>query len=407
MAQRREGTDRSIANALLRLSCLVLALLLSACAGQDPAVRRDVPHRVPLGPGYAPAEPEAVTTITQRWQLQEGSVGVVLSKPSLRAALPLVVYLPGLGEPSEAGERWRLAWAADGYAVLAVQPLVDDATAWSSELARSGEFKALARERFGDAATSRRVHALGEVVSEARRRALAGEAGWDRIDWDRVAIAGFDLGAYTALAQAGEQVRDAGETAVRLRLRAVVALSPYASVSAGATDPRYAGIGVPVLSVTSDADGDPAGLLEGTSLRQVPFDRMAGPDKFLLLMAGLSHANLSGTAAADRHRQEAPVGKRSPVADPGTGSDDSGKRSRGKRKSSGDTGGAETKRDVEVEGRTDFGLSAADAQTQLRAAQDVSRAFLDSYLKDDPRAHEWLFAKAALWLGDSGELRRK
>ncbi len=43
----------------------------------------------------------------------------------------------------------------------------------------------------------------------------------------------------------------------------------------------------------------------------------------------------------------------------------------------------------------------------LIAVQDISTAFLDAYLKDDPLAREWLASDAKRWLGAAGELRRK
>jgi hypothetical protein len=152
---------------------------------------------------YAPAEHESVRTSQSTWPLPERTVKVLLTVPAHPRSLPLVIYVPGLGESNGAGDRWRAAWSAAGYAVMSVQPLLEDETAWTSELARTGEFKSLAREHYGAAATSRRVRALEAIAAEARRRSRAGEEGWERIDWDRVAIAGFDLGAYTALASLG------------------------------------------------------------------------------------------------------------------------------------------------------------------------------------------------------------
>jgi hypothetical protein len=42
----------------------------------------------------------------------------------------------------------------------------------------------------------------------------------------------------------------------------------------------------------------------------------------------------------------------------------------------------------------------------LIAAQDVSTAFLDAQLKDDPLAREWLRVDAARWLGTTAALRQ-
>lgn len=74
--------------------------------------------------------------------------------------LPVVVYLPGIGQGSDAGQRWAAAWAQAGYAVLAVQPLEEDAAAWRSSLARSGEFRELGQLHYGDAMRAERLAAL-------------------------------------------------------------------------------------------------------------------------------------------------------------------------------------------------------------------------------------------------------
>lgn len=51
-----------------------------------------------------------------------------------------------------------------------------------------------------------RLHMLLDVLAEAQRRSAAGDGVWQRLDWQRVAVAGFDLGAYTAMIMAGEHV---------------------------------------------------------------------------------------------------------------------------------------------------------------------------------------------------------
>lgn len=48
-----------------------------------------------------------------------------------------------------------------------------------------------------------------------------------------------------------------------------MALSPYASIASGALDTRYRDIRTPVLSVTSDADGDALGMVDSVALRIV------------------------------------------------------------------------------------------------------------------------------------------
>ena len=78
---------------------------------------------------------------------------------------------------------------------MSVQPLAADATAWASELARAGDFSALGHARYDGEAMRRRLALLAQVLVEAQRRSVAGEAAWQRVDWNRVVVAGFDLGA--------------------------------------------------------------------------------------------------------------------------------------------------------------------------------------------------------------------
>jgi dienelactone hydrolase len=271
LMQRRLSRRAAMATGLASIEAL-----LAACA--TPAV--PVPTPAPPASAYVPAHEGATQTTAGLWQLPGGPVKTVLCGPQDSGTWPLVVYLPGLGEPSDAGERWRVAWASAGYMVLSVQALAEDASAWTSELARNGDFKALGQERFADSATRQRVGALLEVLAQARRNADAGP--WRRIDWNRIAVAGFDLGAHTAMAIAGERVAGM-DTPLRVRIpaiRAALALSPYAATKAELAT-RYADIRVPVLGVTGDLDTDPLGLLGDARVRTVPFEHMPGPGKYL------------------------------------------------------------------------------------------------------------------------------
>jgi dienelactone hydrolase len=384
-------------------ACAWVLLALAACAGDRAGETTGTAASGRGAVAYAPAEHESVRTSQSTWPLPERTVKVLLTVPAHPRSLPLVIYVPGLGESNGAGDRWRAAWSAAGYAVMSVQPLLEDETAWTSELARTGEFKSLAREHYGAAATSRRVRALEAIAAEARRRSRAGEEGWERIDWDRVAIAGFDLGAYTALAFARDHEHDAEAPAAQIRLRAALVLSPFASISVREGDAHGVGL-LPLLAVTSDADGDPLGVVAAGERSDRPFDRMQGPDDYLLLMAGLTHASLSGSAAAQRPAAD-DVSGGLPAADPRDGQ--GGRQSRGRHAATSGTAPAAQQGSTIVGGSGNVGISAAQARAGMAEAQRVSTAFLDAYLKGDARAREALAVPASLGLGESGELRRQ
>jgi dienelactone hydrolase len=386
--------------------CAGLLLALAACAGDRSRGTAGSSAAEAGVAAYSPAEDDAVRTRQHSWPLSGGTVKVLLSVPARPRSLPLVIYVPGLGESNGAGERWRRAWSVAGYAVMSVQPLPEDEAAWTSELARTGEFKALAREHYSVSATRRRVRALEAIADEARRRSRAGEEGWDRIDWERVAIAGFDLGAYTALAFARDHEHAAEAAAPQLRLRAALALSPYASVSTPERDaPGGAGL-LPLLAVTSDADGDPLGVVAAGERSDRPFDRMQGPDDYLLLMGGLTHASLSGSAAAERPAEDrASAGL--PAADSSPSGDSGGRQSRARHGPAGGPTAVAKNHRASTGGSSDIGLSPADTRARMEEAQRVSTAFLDAYLNGDARALDWLAATASRWLGPTGALRRQ
>lgn len=385
-----------------------MVALLAACSTHSPPQPDQALIRAFAARGYASVEHASVSTSTSHWAASGQTAKLVLARPARTGAVPVVIYLPGLGEASEAGERWRTAWASAGYAVVSVQLLDDDATAWRSDLALNGEFKALGRQRYAGAAVSRRVQLLADLVVEGQRRSAAGDPGWQELDWSKLAIAGFDLGAYTAMAVAGEHVPNAEDAAGRVQIRAAIALSPYASFAAGSLDTRYRDIHTPVMSVTSDVDVDALGLVEGGYLRNAPFNHMNGPDKFLLSLQGLPHSELSGAAHAKGDTAESEPTKPS---DDGTGnasSSDTGQPRRGGKRG-GPGEGAKPSRDRAggADRRGPAGLSPTALQLRLIAAQDISTAFLDAYVKNDSLAREWLASNATRWLGHTGELKHK
>jgi predicted dienelactone hydrolase len=395
--------------AITRRCWAVCAAALAACTAPPAAPpAREAPVREFAARGYAPATHDDIESGTHELRVAGQAVQAVLTLPRGARAAPLVVYLPGLGESAEAGAVWRRAWAAAGYAVLSLQPLVDDARAWQSELARSGEFKALGRQRYAAPLAVARMQVVAEIIEQARGRAAAGQPPWQRIDGTRVAIAGHDLGAYTAMVLAGEQLPGLAAPPTRWPIRAVVALSPYASAAGGALATRYLGIRVPVLSVTGDADTDLLGLVDSVALRGAPFEGMPGPDKFLLTLRGLTHAALGGAAA--RADGEA-TGRPPQGASRGDG-DSGGPQRRGGRTPGGEGSGPQRQGSRRAAAPTGEGAVAArvavpSQQLQQIAVQDVSTAFLDAYLRDDALARDWLSGHAPQWLGAAGTLSSK
>lgn len=212
---------------LSRLATVLLpCALLAACVGGPPAPKP-----------WAETATQQLHLALAGFEVQGRHVSLTRSAAA-PAATPVIVYLPGLGQGSQAhdsGQRWASAWAQAGYTVLAVQPLEADAAAWRSELARTGEFRELGLLHYGDALRAERLDALRRLLPALR-------AAQPALDWGHAALAGYETGAQTAL----DARADAG-------WQAIVAISPPAM--------RAPAGGAATLLVTSELDQDPLGLL--------------------------------------------------------------------------------------------------------------------------------------------------
>ncbi|MDD5250206.1 MAG: hypothetical protein PHY45_14570 [Rhodocyclaceae bacterium] len=397
--QQRSGNKSSASAVGLRgFGATALALsLLTGCSTQAQPKPDTAMVKQFAGRGYLADDQYSIATSFATWAIGQRSIDVALTVPATSGAVPLVIYLPALGETRSGGEAWRTAWARSGYAVLSLQPLAADAKAWSSAAARSGDFSALARERYAAKAMTARIAALADVLAELSRRQQRQEAPFDRIDLSRLAIAGFDLGAYAAMTVAGENVGGIVMPSLPLPVAAVISLSPYADFSGAAFDVRYGDIRGPVLCVTGDNDADALGLVTSPSVRKAPFQYMPAGAKYLVTMADMRHATLSGG------EPEAGADIRTPDQAGASGNESQGGRRHGGRKGSRDTGG--------FGGRGGGDVGARSSPTSLAigvaAIQAVTTAFLDAYVKKDAIAREWLAKDAARWLDERGEIKRK
>lgn len=398
---------------------VMLTLLLAGCASHAPPKVDETRVRQFAGRGYVTDDHFSITTTFASWRIGESAFDIALTTPTPGNNLPVVIYLPGLGESRTSGEDWRTAWAQAGYAVLSVQLLDDDQKAWSSAAARRGDFSGAARERYAGLAATARLKALATLLGELQKRQAGDDALLRRLDLSHVAIAGFDIGAYAAMLAAGETPKGNAETPrLPISIAAIIALSPYADFSGSALSTRYQSIALPVLSISGDADSDAAGVVASPSVRKAPFEYMPSKDAYLLWLGNANHAVFSGTALATSvEKLGEKFGEASGDAGggqgAGQGSHKSGSRRGGRGGDKGDSGMAGSggnssgANDRIGGGRPESATSPTDRAMDVSLVQGVTTAFLDSYLKQDSIAQEWLRKDARRWIGARGELKRK
>jgi predicted dienelactone hydrolase len=349
--------------------------------------------------GYDPATSAIATQHRDTWLHGDEEITIELLLPQGDVPSPLIVYLPGMGEVAEAGVTWRKAWAQAGYAVASVQT-GRGKTLWSSSASRSGDFAGLAREQFGVASLAGRLKHLDFVLRNLIRRAAAADGIYARIDATRMAIAGFEMGAQTALAMGGEHYPEISQMSPPAEVCALIALSPYANLARGGFAERYADINLPALLITGSEDRDPYGLVDSPSTRQAPFKFMPSGDKYLLVVEDGTHRLLAGSNQPPDAEEAMP--SRPPDGEsgfPGREPPGGGRGPMGGRPGAGDRSGPPRQT-----GRRPIG---GGGQHQSVVVERVSIAFLDAVMKNDPVAREWLTRDARRWIDPAARLETK
>ncbi len=361
--------------------------LIAGCASDpaDPHIKFAELVNQDLATAYQPARND-ISNWNETWQLGRQSVDVAWLAPDTHERLPLIIYLPGLGESATAGEEWRNAWAQAGYAVLSIQGQYYGPALYSTSQAQAGVFRELAADRYSGPALRDRLATLQKVLTEVRARAAKGDAQLASIDWNQVVVAGFDLGAQTAAAVAG-----AGEAGVAsgvdIQPKALLLLSPYVDV--GARPEVFARITSPVLTITSPDDEDPFNWVSSYQQRELLGESVTVAGSYRLKLARSTYKTLSGSDLVpippDRKGISKPPGDEHT---PGGKSHAKGKSARSASSS-----------------HSPVGAEPVPDPKQVAAIQVISQAFFDSRVRHNPVASEWLQKAAPGWLGRAGQLQ--
>ncbi len=173
----------------------------------------------------------------------------------------------------------------------------------------------------------KRLARLDELLAEAQRLGRQGQGQgdppWRSLDWSKTVIAGYELGAQTAMAVAGERQSDGSVLALKtVQPVAAIVISPQVFASPDAA--RYRDISIPVLGLTGPDDSDVLGLVRDVQWRQAPFAAMPAGRGWLLSANEVRHAALGGNEprpedtereqkrirAAEEQAQSQPQGRR-------------------------------------------------------------------------------------------------
>jgi len=387
--------------------------------------------------GYRSATRLAISSSQQRWQEAGTELQISITAPTTAGAYPLIIYLPGLGEDAEAGRLWRESWATAGYMVLTVQatemanalqalqaqalddddpllkrprdqddidrmlPAAEDARGARqrrsvSDIARNSELRYLGHTYFSPENVRQRLNHLASAFARFKRLAQTGQAPFAQADLSRIIVAGYELGAQTASALAGERYDIALPGDDGLKPLAYLQLSPVVDLAGGNLRNRFQNMHQPMLVITSHQDDDPYAI-GSASARTSIWEYAPAEMKYLLLLKDAGHRMLAGSELGDRSRQGTGTREVGDFFDPFSSRNSAGSRQRPHPMMAiddDDRRHAERQREV-------LGYK------QVAAILSVSTAFFDLLSKQDPSARLWLRDNANSWLGTAGVLKYK
>jgi hypothetical protein len=376
--------------------------------------------------GYSPVLNYDIESITETWQHDGQGIQITLLAPVVPGNYPLIVYLPGLGESSEAGKLWRVAWAKAGYSVFSVQPInIGDAlkgtpkvtptktSSWFSKDSdnsvalkdvRNSDLRYIGHQYFSQEQLSKHINHVLWAYAQLKQRTQNKLGLFARADLARAIIAGYDIGAQTSAAMIGETYDIALPSTADFRPLAAILLSPTVDMALGDISTRYQNISIPILAVTGTEDDDPSAI--STPFARTAIWEYAPPgNKYLLVLKKGNHPLLSGDNLIQNQDQKS-------TQEPSEETESTQNKSRFSNNYGSGSGrnsnhGSNTSNETAPKSRGGSKLNGNQTYTQVAVVYSVSIAFLDHICKNDNIAHTWLSDKANLWINKSATLKVK
>jgi predicted dienelactone hydrolase len=264
---------------------------------------------------------------------------------------PVIIFSHGLGGSREGYQYLGRHWASQGYVSVHLQHLGSDSAVWQKRWLPWLAMWRAARDPHNSINRPLDVSFVIDRLAVLNREdsSLKG-----RLDVARLGAAGHSFGAFTVLAVAGQVftgTRGATFTLADPRIRAIIPMSAPVPRPKKRLARAYEQIRIPCLHMTGTRDHSPIGWTKAKE-RRLPFDSINGADQYLIVFKDGDHMVFS-----DHRRWR--------------GGDQKIPRFHG-------------------------------------LISQSSSVFWDAYLKEDPKARNWLaaggFARA---LGDNGTFEKK
>lgn len=207
---------------------------------------------------------------------------VKLRVPQGARHTPVILFSHGLGGSREGGKVWSEHWATFGYLVVHIQHPGSDHASQPAYANSLQQYLA-------------RIQDVRFVLDELQRRQLAHDPLLAQADLTRIGMSGHSFGAQTTLALSGMRLGHAvenGDIPFDARVGAALAFCPT-TAGPETTESDYAfrfgSMLQPFMTITGTDDGEPSSIGYAWQNRQIPYQYMPGPGKYLLVLKGADH----------------------------------------------------------------------------------------------------------------------
>jgi predicted dienelactone hydrolase len=298
-------------------------------------------------PLFARESPYSVTDLTWHDSSRDRDVPARIYAPaSGQGPFPVIIFSHGLGGSRTGYAYLGAYWAGRGYIVVHVQHLgSDSAVLWPLE--KMGEAMRNPENYIN------RPKDISFAIDQLTAMNASPGPWQGRFDLAHIGVAGHSFGGYTTMAIAGAPLRPSSgeiENFRDPRVKAVVAMSvpPVKSQD-------FSAVHVPALHITGTDDQIHIVAGDAVTDRRIPYDQAKGPDTYLVIFKGANHMSFSGR-----------------------------------------------------EGLLETNDQKAIDATVHELVLQVTTAFWDAYLKNDPKAMAWLTQDGfAQVLGAKGTFEKK
>lgn len=212
------------------------------------------------------------------------------------APFPVVIFSHGLGGSREAAQYLGEYWASKGYVGIFMQHPGSDTAVWAKgDQLSKASFMANMRAAANGKNLVDRAADVKFVIDELHRT-KGSTLFHDKLNLDKIAVAGHSFGAGTSLAVAGQNfgiVRDNLQF-LDNRIKSAIYLCPPV-IGLGKANPAraYGSIQIPGLLLTGTEDNSSIGNTTAQD-RRIPFDGARAPHQFLVNFYGADHATFGG-----------------------------------------------------------------------------------------------------------------